>query len=586
MVSPWRPAAGVARLLSHPARHIRWKIILPFMALTLAIAVAGTYLTTRVVAGSLAERFDNQLAEAARVTSDSFVRRERRHLEVIRAVSFTEGVAAAVANADREALRRLVLPIAANTASDRLEVLDGEGSLLFGVRLLDVESLRYATVAAGEPYARWPIVAGSLARRSDPRGDKFSGVLPTADGEALYTAGPIFDGARLAGVVLVGSRLDGLLPAIKLEALADVTLYAPDGSALASTFAAGGAGELSARRRALDELGAATAVRETRALFGRDFDLLYGVLNLRDAPVAVFSVSLPSSFIASAASVTRLQMTVLFSIAAGGVLFTGWLLASALSRPITALAGTARAVVAGDLSARSGVRTRDEIGVLAQAFDSMTAHLQRQHLSTIQALASAIDARDPYTLGHSVRVGRLALELGAKLGLSKVELQNLEIGGYLHDIGKIGVRDAVLLKAGGLTAEEKQAIEDHPRIGLRMFEAIEVADGVREFILSHHEKLDGTGYPQGLRAAELSAFARIGAVADIYDALTTERPYKPAFKVERALDILCREARAGRLDLSVVNALEDVVPAWEVRRSSDPALKGLVIVGGGLAAVS
>jgi putative nucleotidyltransferase with HDIG domain len=246
-------------------------------------------------------------------------------------------------------------------------------------------------------------------------------------------------------------------------------------------------------------------------------------------------------------------------------------------RPITKLAQTAQSVAGGDLTARSGVATSDEIGLLARTFDTMTGNLQSQHFATVRALASAIDARDPYTLGHSVRVGKLATRIGESLGLSRIALQHLEIGGYLHDIGKIGVRDAVLLKAGGLTQDERRMIEDHPRIGLQIVESIELPNEVLQIIGDHHERLDGRGYPRGLQADEVTIFARIASVADFYDALTTDRPYRPALTAEEVLDLMDRQAAGGGLDRMVVDTLARIMPAWEAQRSRDASLQGLTV---------
>jgi putative nucleotidyltransferase with HDIG domain len=350
------------------------------------------------------------------------------------------------------------------------------------------------------------------------------------------------------------------------NALGDVALLTPSAGARAS-LAQGG------------------VVRETRTVFGRDFDLLYATLSLRGEPAAVYSVALPSSFISSAATVTRRQMTALFSVSALAVMLIGWVVSRALTRPVIKLAETAQAVSEGDLAARSGVVTSDEIGLLARTFDQMTGRLQRQRTATVRALASAIDARDPYTLGHSVRVGELAACIGRELGLSSVQVQDLEIGGYLHDVGKIGIRDSVLLKQGTLSKEERDLIEEHPLIGLQIIQPIDLPDGVRDFVGLHHERLDGSGYPYRLRGEDVPLFSRIGAVADMYDALITERPYKHALSVQEVLDVLSREADAGRLDSLIVNILESLAYEWEDRRRDDPALRGVLPVTSKLVAV-
>jgi HAMP domain-containing protein len=567
----------VRKVFLYPARHIRWKIIAPYAILTLLLAAAGTFVATRLVTGSLEDRFNNQLAEAARVTSDSVVRRERQHLEVVRAVAFTDGLAAAVQAGNTDALKTLVEPLAANNRAELVEVLDARGQGVLGMRLKDPSSLQYEPLTETGGRTSWSIVKSVLDSQSDALGDKFAQIVQTADGYALYTAGPIFQQDRLVGVVLVGSFLDSFLPVAKGEALADITIYDFDGTPVATTFPTAGSeneANLTPDEAVLREFGAPTAVRESKTLFGRGFDLLYGELVIRDQVVGVYSVALPSSFILSAGGSTRWQMGFLFSVATAAVLFTGFLVARSLTRPLLRLVGTARAVSAGDLTARSAVRTRDEVGVLAGTFNDMTARLQRQHLAAIRALTSAIDARDPYTAGHSARVGQLAVELGAALGLPESQLQHLEIGGYLHDTGKIGVRHAVLLKRGPLTAEEHEIIERHPDIGLDILAPVDLSPDVVAFISGHHEKLDGSGYPNSLKSGEVSLIARIAAVADIYDALTTDRPYRAAMTAQQVLDALDREAAAGRLDREVVAALVRLVPRWEQRRRTDPTLKG------------
>jgi putative nucleotidyltransferase with HDIG domain len=263
----------------------------------------------------------------------------------------------------------------------------------------------------------------------------------------------------------------------------------------------------------------------------------------------------------------------LFGVGMAAVLGIGMYLTHRLTKPILALVRTARMVAAGDLTVRSGVITGDEIGILATSFDDMTAKLQRQHLSTVRALTSAIDARDPYTMGHSVRVGQLAMMLGKQLGMEETRLARLEIGGYLHDIGKIGIRDAVLLKPGRLTPEERTIIEEHPQIGLAILEAVDLPKEVVQFVADHHERLDGSGYPRGLRDEDVSIQARIAAVADMYDAITSERPYRDPMSPGEALDLLRSES--GRfLDPRVVEALSAVMDEWEERRRREPVLRG------------
>jgi putative nucleotidyltransferase with HDIG domain len=509
------------------------------------------------------------------------VRTESAHLEVVRAVTFTQGVPEAAAAGDSEALRRLVQPIAANNGIERLEVLDASGRPLVGLALTDRSNLTYSDAqSSGGREATWPVVQSVLAQAVDAQGDKQAQIVETSTGFVLYSAGPIKLNGQLVGVALVGTTIKTFLAATQSEALADVTLYDFNGAPLSSTFVAPSSAvgnndvNLAISDPAtLSTITSGATVRESRVVWGRKYDLLYSTLQLRGQAIGIYSVALPTDFIFSAGSATRTQVALLFGMGIIAVLAIGFVLASLLTRPILTLVRTAARVSAGDLNARSGVHTGDEIGQLAESFDQMTARLQRQHLATIKALTSAIDARDPYTLGHSVRVGQLAGTVGRRLQLNAALIGHLETGGYLHDIGKIGIRDAVLAKPGPLTPEERALINDHPRIGLQILDAVDLPKEVVEFVGGHHERLDGSGYPAGLRNDEVSIVARIAAVSDMYDAMTSDRPYRLAMTPEEAMDILRSEA--GKfLDPDVVRAMRDVLEQWERRRATEPELRG------------
>jgi putative nucleotidyltransferase with HDIG domain len=412
-----------------------------------------------------------------------------------------------------------------------------------------------------------------LAGDRDASGDKWAAIVSTPTGPVLYTAGPLKDGDRIAGVVLVGSRLETFLPVVKGEALADIAVFDADGSMLATTFALSDPQDRVDFSR-YEGRSPGDSVQGELHLYGRGFSTFTSDLRLRDTVIGRLGVSLSADYIASAGTTAQWQMSLLFAAVTLAVLGLGWLLARHLTRPLLRLVTAARAVAAGDLSARSAVGSRDEIGTLSVTFDSMAERLQRQHLATIGALVSAIDARDPYTAGHSIRVGTLSVELGRELGLASLELQHLQVGGYLHDVGKIGVRDSVLLKPSDLTAEERRAIEDHPRIGLDILAHCDLPPEVMAVVGRHHERLDGTGYPLGLTQDQLTIFPRITAVADVYDALTTDRPYRMALTAHEALAILTKEALAGKLDPDVVSRLRSIAGAWEEMRRSDPRLRG------------
>ena len=564
----------VKRLL--PAPRVRLKIMGPFLVLSLAGAFLGTYMVTLLVTDSLEERFANQLSESARVVSDSVVRRERQHLETVRAVAYTEGVDGLVASQRGAELERLVLPLAANQRAEIVEILDATGNRIYGARLADPTALQYRTIEDAADRSTWALVRSVLSRERDDRGDKFAGIVSTSAGPTFYTAGPVEREGELVGVVLVGTPLSSFLPLIKGDAFADVTFYDEVGVPLATTFPLGFDESVGAVLvSSTGAIAPSPGLREHRSLSGREYELLYAELRVRDELIGAYSVSLATSFVTSARGTAWLELGLLFATGTVLVLLIGWLLARSLTSPLAKLVNAARLVSEGDLTARSEVRSRDEIGALAVTFDAMAERLQRQHLGTIRALVTAIDARDPYTRGHSVRVGRLSVDLGSQLGLTEAQLQHLEVGGgYLHDIGKIGIRDAILLKPDRLTDEERVAIEQHPTIGLEILRTVELPRPVTAVVGGHHEKLGGSGYPLGLTAEELSVFPRIAAVADIYDALTTSRPYREAMRLDAALAILEREAGAGLLDPEVTSLMRSVAPRWEQRRRDAPELEG------------
>ncbi len=193
------------------------------------------------------------------------------------------------------------------------------------------------------------------------------------------------------------------------------------------------------------------------------------------------------------------------------------------------------------------------LGVQILNNSELHTRLRRMSVETTRALVSAIDKKDHYTCGHSERVGLLARLTGEQLGLPEHELQTLEWAGLLHDVGKIGVPEEVLTKPGKLTDEEWQWIQRHPTMGYEILKPIASFTSVLDAVLYHHENPDGTGYPHGLKGDQIPLFARIVHVVDVFDALSSDRSYRPAFSLEQTLDILRNEA-GTKLDETCVLA--------------------------------
>jgi putative nucleotidyltransferase with HDIG domain len=179
--------------------------------------------------------------------------------------------------------------------------------------------------------------------------------------------------------------------------------------------------------------------------------------------------------------------------------------------------------------------------------------LQEQFIGLLQALSQTIDARDPHTRGHSVQVCQYALAIGAELGFSPHRLERLEIAALLHDIGKIGVEAFILSKPAPLGELEMAAIRLHPLLGVRILESIEQLADIIPIIRHHHERYDAGGYPDGLRGDQIPLEARILTVADSFDAMSSNRPYRKALSPQEAIQEL-REKAGTQFDPQIVEA--------------------------------
>jgi len=173
--------------------------------------------------------------------------------------------------------------------------------------------------------------------------------------------------------------------------------------------------------------------------------------------------------------------------------------------------------------------------LLARYSFKLYVDMRKNYMETVKALINAVEAKDPYTSGHASRVGKYAVEIGKELGLSSLELDKMRNAALLHDIGKIGVDDRILNKNKSLTNLEYEVIKNHPSTGYEIIKDIEFLKGANEIVKHHHERWDGKGYPDGLKGVEISLPVSILTIADSFDAMTTDRPYRKAFSFEKAI---------------------------------------------------
>jgi putative nucleotidyltransferase with HDIG domain len=267
-------------------------------------------------------------------------------------------------------------------------------------------------------------------------------------------------------------------------------------------------------------------------------------------------------------------------------LIVGFVTAKSITDPLDKLTETARAIAQRDFAKRADVRSHTEVGELAEGFNRMAETIQtyvgnlktaseenRQlFFDSIEMIAAAVDAKDPYTKGHSGRVALYSLVLVRELGLPEEEVEKIRISATLHDVGKIGIEDRILKKPGVLTNDEFEIMKRHTIMGFEIVRQVKQLEEMLPGIRWHHEALNGQGYPDGITGDELPLMARIIAVADTFDAITTDRPYQAGRDFPTALEILRKHA-GSKYDPVVVDAMnaaygKGALRSQEARRST------------------
>lgn len=457
-----------------------------------------------------------------------------------------------------------------------------------------------------------------------PLNEPASGALVTAFRRALATGRPAYEIAvvprhhpLVAVAVPVTRRFAAEQPrrgggaelvvqaVIELEALGTLARGARDGSAAEGAGAGGGSGEVSAALvdsagRVLwrvgippsleEELVASYPVRDfaTRPLsvigqYPVELDGEVREMLVQISPIEETGWGLVAQKPISAAftAVDQVVSNALWSTVILVLLasFFAALVARRVSEPVQRLAATSHEIATGNFGRRVEVVGRTaEFADLAADFNRMGEHVERYvgelqraaaanrelFIGSIRSFAAAIDAKDPYTRGHSERVATLSRTIARHLNLPEEAQHRVWIAALLHDVGKIGVDDRVLKKGGVLSTEEFEAIKAHTLIGAEILSPIEQLREIIPAVRWHHESWNGRGYPDGLRAEQIPLIARIVAVADTFDAVTTDRPYQRAFAVEEAVGTI-RRLVGSRFDAKVVSAFLRAYERGEVR---------------------
>jgi HD-GYP domain-containing protein (c-di-GMP phosphodiesterase class II) len=313
---------------------------------------------------------------------------------------------------------------------------------------------------------------------------------------------------------------------------------------------------------------------------GRTHDMLgsYATAELdKNSRLGVIAIQDEAAALASVSDM-RWQVLWISFIAALLTILIGIFFAKKLTHPVQELAGGAHRIASGDFSKRIEVTSRTELGDLGNSFNMMTDQIERfigdlqnssrenreLFIGTVKALAAAIDGKDPYTRGHSERVSRFSMAIAQRLGLSDEEVEKIRISALLHDVGKISIDDKILKKPAALTDEEYEIMKGHPQKGYKIMSQIPAMKEFLPGMYMHHEMVNGMGYPQGLKGDEIPLMGKIVAVADTFDAMTTDRPYQKAMKFDDALARI--ESFVGtRYDAGVVAAFSEACKEGQIR---------------------
>jgi putative nucleotidyltransferase with HDIG domain len=566
--------------LPKPRLPIRFKITLPYIFLALVIAVGGAYVITQVVLDSVAERFTNQLIESGMLSSESVIREEERLLEELRLMAHTRGLGEAISQEDSEQLRELLLPLAANGSVDAVEVITLSGESLLSLHhQADGEVEDYDVSRGGDIFGEWHFVERVLQGEVDSQGDKYAGLVRSPWGDYVYFSGPLYDSdRRLIGAILVGESLETIVRQSREATLAQVTIYTLAGDPITTTFIdfPEPLGEETSME-VLQFQDEETLVRD-RTVADINYQEIIAPLELRDGEdVGLMGTALPRTILVRASRVTRFKIFGFVSLALALVILMGVYVANHLTRPLLEVVRAAIEVAKGNLSVKIDPIGSDEVTTLTHAFNRMvnSLHMSKTKIlkaheatlnaydKTIEGWSKALELRDEETEGHTKRVTDMTMQLARRIGISEEQLVHVRRGALLHDIGKMAIPDGILNKKDMLTSDEWKTMRMHPVYAYEMLYPIPYLREALVIPLCHHEKWDGSGYPRGLSGEKIPLEARIFAVVDVWDALTSDRPYRGAWPIGKAIEYLQSE-KGIHFDPRIVDIFVDLVRSGEI----------------------
>jgi len=553
---------------------LRAKITIPYLVLAIGLAVGAGYVVMRIIFDTAEERFSNQLIETEKLCSEWMVREENRLLKTYRMLAFTEGVADVLKAEDAQGLTDLAIGVAAAQAEEEVIFLNTQGEVVLGIKknISDSQVGYELQFANGTIFSALPFVKSVLEGKVDDSGDKFAGLAFHNEKYVFYVSGPIRDSEdRLVGVALVGKSLNTIVAQLREETLAQVSLYDTSGKLLATTLSEPqplegvDAAQLIA---GMDTTSMKRTLSDQRSfsMLDMNYTELLGTWRIRSNQViGLLGASMVNKYWVTASTPTRVQMIGLVILLVFLVFVVGVEIADRITIPIQGLVTASSLVASGNLNIRLPNTSDDEVGYLTNAFNMMIANLEKSQIDLIQAYdetisgwATMLDQRDQDTEGHTRRVMELTLDVARRFGLSEEELVQVRRGALLHDIGKMSVPDRILKKADRLTPVEWDEMRLHPVVAYSVLYPINYLRPALDIPYCHHERWDGTGYPRGLAGEEIPLAARVFSVVDVWDAMTSDRPYRKAMNRQEVIEYIFAE-QGKMFDTQVVDVFWNVI---------------------------
>ncbi len=540
---------------------IRFKITWPYLLLALLFTLAVSYITTRIVFDTVEERFTNQLIEAGKLSSEWMVIEERRLLETLRLTANTTGISGAVLEQDSDQLRELAYPIAVNAQEEALILLDAAGVSQLSLYHPEGANLEDYQVSSGEAiFADHEIVQRVLGKEIDAVGDKYAAVISTPRGPYFFIAGPIVKNDQPVGAVLVGKSVSTLTNEMRQATLAQTTIYDFEGNPLATTLLSKPNLEVTDAQQILSSQDQKSYYQPIAAASIDYTEILFPWEVRSGEDVGILGAAIPQNYLVSTSWITRAQIFVALAAFILLIVLVGSYLAQRISQPLVDLVEASDEIAQGNLMVSLPPKGQDEIALLTDSFNKMAEALRQSKLELMEAYDSSLEGwsraltlRDHDTDDHSQRVVEMTLRLAEELGIPEGKMDHIRRGALLHDIGKVGIPDDILLKEDQLDGEEWEIMKKHPVLAFEMLQPIDYLQESLEIPLYHHERWDGRGYPYGLLGEEIPITARIFSVVDVYDALLSERPYRSAWTRNQALKYIY-ENRGAHFDPQIVDA--------------------------------